>query len=98
MAAMKLTIQVPTVTPSVRIAAVDGCSVERRRGRGECDGQPGIQQVAEQHSHELRQIDASAVASPQHDRQQAARTERDEPSRQQHQRLCGDAREGGMRC
>ena len=46
-AAMKLMIQVPTVTLSVRIAAVDGCSVSDAAAARERDRQAGIEQVAE---------------------------------------------------
>ncbi len=52
---------------------------QRRCGRCECDGQPGVQEVTEQDSHELRQIDASTVTSPENDRQQG-RARGDEPS------------------
>ena len=67
-AAMKLTIHVPTVTLSVRIAAVDGCSVIDAVGRRERDRQAGVQQVPGDDGGKLRRVDAAAVARPQHDR------------------------------
>ena len=46
---MKLRIQVPTVTLSVRIAAVDGCSVSDAAAAASAIVRPGIEQVAGDH-------------------------------------------------
>ena len=43
----KLTIHVPTVTLSVRMAAVEGCSASAAMAAAERDGQPGVEHVAE---------------------------------------------------
>ena len=76
---MKLRIQVPTVTLSVRIAAVDGCSVSDAVAAASAIVSAGVQQVAGRDRRELRRIDAAAVAAPQHDGE-----ERRQPTRSIH--------------
>jgi len=65
-AATKFRIQVPTVTLSVMMAAVDGCSVTVAVAAASAIVSRRSAHVR-RHGHELGRIQRAAVAFPQHD-------------------------------